>query len=96
MVPSFVVAPASLYVEPSSTEAGLSPRIVITGKTVSGGVVESSICYQLKLPAKISNCSIIDISIRNNSLVLGSIGGITVPSSSSSSDLIKTFLLSIS
>ena len=36
--PPSEVAPASVYVEPSSTVAGLSPRIVMTGKAVSGGV----------------------------------------------------------
>ena len=32
--PPSEVAPASVYTPPSSTVAGLSPRIVITGKTV--------------------------------------------------------------
>ena len=40
--PPSEVAPASVYDEPSSTVAGLSPRIVMIGKTVSGGVDASS------------------------------------------------------
>ena len=35
--PSSAYAPASVYVLPSSTVAGLSPLIVITGGVVSGG-----------------------------------------------------------
>ena len=38
IVPSLVVAPASTYADPSSTVAGLEPRIEIIGKIVSGGV----------------------------------------------------------
>ena len=38
---STAVAPASLYVSPNSTVAGLSPFIVITGKDESSSLSES-------------------------------------------------------
>ena len=61
--PPSEVAPASIYAEPSSTIDGLSPSIVITGKTVSGGVgVSSEILSAMITPARISNCSIIESS----------------------------------
>ena len=44
--PPSEVAPASVYDEPSSTSTGLLPSIVITGKTVSGGVFVSSAKFQ--------------------------------------------------
>ena len=43
--PPSEVAPASVYVEPNSTVAGLSPRIVITGKTVSGELLNLQLRY---------------------------------------------------
>ena len=62
--PPSEVAPASVYDEPSSTIAGLSPRIVITGKTVSGGVDESSVMSsRITTPSATSRASIIEISI---------------------------------
>ena len=62
--PPSEVAPASVYVEPSSTVAGLSPRIVITGKTVSGGVLESSVTLSnITAPRATNRASIIEISI---------------------------------
>ena len=93
-------APASTYVSPSSTVAGLSPSTVKTGKTVSGGVVESSVMLSRRTtPASINNCSIIDNSKSISDLVEGGI--ITAESSSSLSsssckDFIKKFLLSTS
>ena len=61
--PPSEVAPASVYVPPSSTVAGLSPRMVITGKTVSGGVDESSVTLsRITTPSAISIASIIEIS----------------------------------
>ena len=61
--PPSEVAPASVYEEPSSTVAGLSPRTVITGKTVSGGVVVSSeILSIMTKPRATSIASIIEIS----------------------------------
>ena len=61
--PPSEVAPASVYDEPSSTVAGLSPRIVMTGKTVSGGVDESSVTLSsITTPRATSIASIIEIS----------------------------------
>ena len=62
--PPSEVAPASEYVPPSSTMAGLSPRIVSTGKTVSGGVLESSVTLSImKTPRATSKASITEISM---------------------------------
>ena len=62
--PPSEVAPASVYVSPSSTVAGLSPRIVITGKTVSGGVLESSVTLSRTIaPRATSKASMIETSI---------------------------------
>ena len=61
--PPSEVAPASTYVPPSSTVAGLSPLMVITGNTVSGGVDESSVMLSRRTtPPNISNCSTMDNS----------------------------------
>ena len=63
--PPSEVAPASVYVEPSSTVAGLSPWIVMIGKIVSGGVaVSSEILSATITPANMSSCSIIESSKR--------------------------------
>ena len=63
--PPSEVAPASVYVEPSSTVAGLSPSIVMIGKIVSGGVtVSSEILSATITPANMSSCSIIESSKR--------------------------------
>ena len=93
-MPSLVVAPASAYADPSSTVRGLSPRIVITGKTVSGGVLESSSTLSATIiPIKTRSCSIIDSSKRIVSLSTHIPSGLitlfpfTPSQSSSSSDL---------
>ena len=61
--PPSEVAPASTYVPPSSTVAGLSPLMVITGNTVSGGIgVSSVILSRRTTPPNISSCSSMDSS----------------------------------
>ena len=61
--PPSAVAPASEYDEPNSTVAGLSPSIVITGKTVSGGVGDSSdILSIITIPRAASITSMIESS----------------------------------
>ena len=71
IVPSLVVAPASTYAEPSSTVAGLRPRIVMIGKIVSGGVEVLSVTSPATItPRAKSIVSTIDSS--NNNLCLTS------------------------
>ena len=88
------VAPASVYVAPSSTVAGLSPSTVRTGKTVSGGVgVSSEMLSARTMPASINNCSMIESSRSILDLVVAGVSE-SSPSSISSRDLIKKLLLS--
>ena len=71
--PSLVVAPASTYADPSSTVAGLGPRIVIIGKIVSGGVAELSVTSPATItPRATSIASTIDNSSNNFFLTSGS------------------------
>ena len=56
------VAPASVYVEPSSTVAGLSPLIVITGNTESTGASFVSISEIMYAASAAKSFSIIESS----------------------------------
>ena len=72
--PPSEVAPASVYDEPNSTVAGLSPSIVIIGKTVSGGVVVSSVMPSAIItPANIRSCSMIESSKSSDFLSISSV-----------------------
>ena len=102
IVPSLVVAPASTYADPSSTVAGLEPRIEIIGKTVSGGVAVLSVTSSATMiPRASSIVSTIDSSNNNLFLTSGSASSISalvaVTSSSSTSSIARsTCLLSTS
>ena len=87
--PPSEVAPASEYDEPNSTVAGLSPIIVITGKTVSGGVAVSSLTFPaITTPAKISSCSMIESSNK----VRSTSSSLSTPSSNSNLSSSSVFL----
>ena len=87
------VAPASEYVPPSSTVAGLSPLIVITGKTVSGGVgVSSKTLSKITTPKETKSASIIDISISLDEVVAAATTVAASPSSCSSEEIRKSLL----